>query len=64
MWVDGTEAKQLNVGVSPLSTNYNVRMGVKDDDSRRFKGRIARVQVYNIALNLGQVTAVKSRGQS
>lgn len=64
VWVDGTEVKQLNVGVSPLSTNYNVRMGVKDDDSRRFKGRIARVQVYNIALNLGQVTAVKSRGQS
>ena len=62
LWVDETEVQQLNLGVYTLRTNYNVRMGVKGDDNRHFKGRIAKVQVYNIALNLGQVGAVKWRG--
>ena len=63
MWVDGAEVKRLNLGVYTLGTHGNVRMAVKSGDSRYFRGRIARVQVYNIALNLGQVTAVKSRGK-
>ena len=63
MWVDGTEVDNKNLGVYNLSTNDNVRMGVKGEDSRYFKGRIASVQVYNIALNMRQITAVKSRGQ-
>ncbi|KAJ7352861.1 hypothetical protein OS493_033406, partial [Desmophyllum pertusum] len=64
MWIDGTEVAQSNDGVFTLSTSSNVRIGVKSDDSRYFKGRIARVQVYNVALNLEQVLAVKTRGQS
>ena len=37
MWVDGIEIDQS------LATNYDVRIGVKDDDGRRFKGRVSRV---------------------
>ena len=62
LWVDETEVRKLSLGVYTLRTNYDVRMGVKGNDNRYFKGRIAKVQVYNIALNLGQVRAVKSRG--
>ena len=61
MWVDGTEVRQLNLGVYTLATIGNVRLGVKSDDGRYFQGRIAKVQVYNVALNLGQVRAVKYR---
>lgn len=64
MWIDGTEVAQSNYGVFTLSTSSNVRIGVKSDESRYFKGRIAKVQVYNVALNLEQVLAVKTRGQS
>lgn len=63
LWIDGTQVKQSTFGVFTLSTFTNVRLGVKSDDSRYFKGRIARVQVYNIALNREQYLAVKSRGQ-
>ena len=43
MWVDGIEIDQLHIGVQSLTTNYDVRIGVKDDDGRRFKGRVSRV---------------------
>ena len=64
LWVDETEVRQLSLGVHTLGTNYDVRMGVKGNDNRYFKGRIAKVQVYNIALSLGQVRAVKLRGRN
>ena len=63
MWVDGTEVGQLNIGVHMLGTNFDVRIGVRPGDHRYFKGRVARVQVYNTALNLEQVLAVKNRGR-
>ncbi|CAH3023615.1 unnamed protein product, partial [Porites evermanni] len=63
-WVGETEVRTRYLEITSLSTAYNVRLGVKIDDSRYFRGRIARVQVYNIALNLGQFTAVKFRGAS
>lgn len=62
LWIDGTQVKQLALGVFTLSTFTNVRLGVKSNDSRYFKGRIAGVQVYNIALNREQYLAVRSRG--
>ena len=62
LWVDGVEVHQLNVGIYTLGTVGNVRVGVKSDDNRYFKGRVSRVQVYNVALTLEQVQAVKYRG--
>lgn len=63
LWIDGTQVKQSSLGVFTLSTFTNVRLGVKGDDNRYFKGRIARVQVYSIPLNREQYLAVKTRGQ-
>ena len=62
LWVDGVEVHQLNVGIYTLATVGNVRIGVKSDDNRYFKGRVSKVQVYNVALTLEQVQAVKYRG--
>ena len=63
MWVDGVEVGQQNLGVYPLATNYDIRIGAKIGDSRLLKERIARVQVYNTALSQEQVLAVKTRGK-
>ncbi|KAL9970514.1 hypothetical protein ACROYT_G022901 [Oculina patagonica] len=63
MWVDGTEVDQGDFGVFTLGTADPVRIGVKDDENRHFRGRVARVQVYNTSLNLEQVVAVKTRGR-
>ena len=63
-WVDAAEVRTLNIGIFSLGTHYDVRMSAISGDGRYFRGRIARVQVYNIALNLGQVRAAKFRGQS
>lgn len=62
IWIDGVEVQMLNLGAFTLATVGNVRIGVKSDDIRYFKGRIAKVQVYNIALNMEQIKAVKFRG--
>ncbi len=65
LWVDGTEVAQTNLGVFTLGTDYPVRVGARIDDphDRYFKGRVARVQVYNTSLNQEQVLAVKTRGR-
>ena len=36
-------------------------MGVKIGDGRYFKGRIAQMQVYDVALTQEQIQAVKER---
>ncbi|KAL9970515.1 hypothetical protein ACROYT_G022902 [Oculina patagonica] len=65
LWVDGTEVAQTNLGVITLGTDYPVRIGARiaDPHDRYFKGRVARVQVYNTSLNQEQVLAVKTRGR-
>ncbi|KAL9970534.1 hypothetical protein ACROYT_G022927 [Oculina patagonica] len=63
MWVNGTEVAQRNIGVFTLGTDDPVRIGARADDNRHFRGRVARVQVYNTSLNLEQVLAVKTRGR-
>ena len=60
--VNGTEVRQLDVGIHSLDTADNVRIGVKSDDDRYFKGRVAKVQVYDAALTVDQVRAVRFRG--
>ena len=52
----------LNIGRVHLSTQNEVRMGVKDGDIRYFQGRIAAMQLYNVALTAEQINAVKKVG--
>ena len=62
LWVDGLVVQTLNIGANlQLATQDSVRMGVKIGDGRYFKGRIAQMQVYDVALTLEQIQAVKER---
>ena len=64
LWVDGIVVQTLNIGVNlHLATQDSVRMGVKIGDGRYFKGRIAQMQVYNVALTQEQIQAIKDRIQ-
>ena len=62
LWVDGLVVQTLNIGSNlQLATQDSVRMGVKIGDGRYFKGRIAQMQVYNVALSQEQIQAIKER---
>jgi len=64
LWVDGNVVQTLNIGANiQLATQDSVRMGVKIGDGRYFKGRIAQMQVYNVALTQEQVQALKDKTQ-
>ena len=64
LWVDGKVVQTLNIGANlQLATQDSVRMGVKKGDSRYFKGRIAQMQVYNVALTQKQIQVIKDRTQ-
>ena len=64
LWLDGHRVVQTNIGAGlTLGTQDNVRMGAKGRDGRYFRGRIAAMQIYDIALTKGQVNAVKNAGQ-
>lgn len=57
LWVDGNQAASNNIGKFDIATNYAIRIGAKKGDTRYFKGRIACIQIYNMALNKDQVSA-------
>ena len=62
LWVDGKVVQTLNIGANlQLATQDSVRMGVKIGDGRYLKGRIAKMQVYNVALTQVQIQAIKER---
>ena len=64
LWLDGQQVVQTNVGAGmTLGTQDNVRMGVKVGDRRYFRGRIAAMQIYDLALTEEQVNAVKIAGK-
>ena len=64
LWVDGEVVQTLNIGANlQLATQDSVRMGAKIADGRYFKGRIAQMQVYNVALTQEQVKVIKDRTQ-
>ena len=54
----------LNTGKGyEISTNAEeVRMGVRDGDSRYFKGKITQMKVYDVALNEAQIKQIINQG--
>jgi len=64
LWRDGQQVVQTNIGAGmTLGTQDNVRMGAKGGDGRYFRGRIAAMQIYDVALTEEQVNAVKTAGR-
>ena len=62
LWVDGVMVYKQEIDVSlTLSTHRNVRMGVSGQWF--FKGRIAQMQVYDLALTQEQIRAIQEKTQ-
>lgn len=58
-WVDGILVQTKNIGGGiDLGTQDSVRMGVRDNDDRYFKGKISQMQVYDVALTQTQIQAI------
>ena len=66
LWADGAFKQTRNLGAGvDLGTQGSVRMGVRKNDNRYFKGKISQLQIYNEALSQQQILklATKPKGE-
>ncbi|XP_044181544.1 protein crumbs-like [Acropora millepora] len=62
LWVDGALKETNNMGAGvELGTQRSVRMGVRKDDHRYFKGKISQLQIYNEALSQQQILKLATK---
>eukprot|EP00058_Branchiostoma_floridae_P019276 XP_002604766.1 hypothetical protein BRAFLDRAFT_70615 [Branchiostoma floridae] len=59
LWSNGELVRETHIPVAELASQYFVRVGVRDGDSRYFSGRVACLQLYDFAMNKEQVAAVR-----
>ncbi|XP_068706648.1 uncharacterized protein [Montipora foliosa] len=60
--VDGKEVQSKNIGTGfELGTQDNARLGVRLGDGKFFKGNIAQLKVYNVALSPEQMEVSKNQ---
>ena len=59
LWLNGLPVSQRNIGKFPLgvATNYPIVIGQRPGDRRIFRGRIACLQIYNVAMTRAQIIA-------
>ena len=62
LWIDRRQTAQSSIGRVRLSIQDVVRMDAQDGDIRRFRGRIAAMQLCNVALTEEQINSVKKVG--
>lgn len=55
LWLNGNEIENINIGKFDLSTQYPVRIGMRDGDSRVFSGGIDDIYIYNRAITDAEV---------
>ncbi|XP_074606931.1 uncharacterized protein LOC141859933 [Acropora palmata] len=62
LWADGAfkQTRNMAAGVE-LGTQGNVRMGVRKNDIRYFKGKISQLQIYNEALSQQQILKLATK---
>ena len=63
LWLDSLPIIQRKIGRFRLglATNYPIVIGSKPGDRRKFRGRIACVQMYNYAMSAAQIRSKKKR---
>ena len=60
LWINGKFEDFKKVGHIKLATNYAIRMGARVGDKRNYRGRIACLQIYNVALTSEQIDNAKN----
>ena len=62
LWADGAWKQTSNVGAGvELGTQGSVRMGVRKNGKRYFKGKISQLQIYNEALSQQQILKLETK---
>ena len=64
VWVEGNKVGEINAGIMEIATNHPIRIGVKPNDDRYFKGRISCLQFYNRALSQAEIFAARTKCQN
>ena len=62
LWADGSfkRTDSMRAGVE-LGTQGSVRMGVRKNDKRYFKGKVSQLQIYNEALSQQQIMKIATK---
>lgn len=64
LWLNGQQVLQLHIGAKIiLGTQDSARMGAKGGDGRYLKGRVTDMKIYDVALTMEQINAVKHANQ-
>ena len=64
LWVNGKAVQTENIGANlQLDTQDNVRMGANIGGAKYLKGKVAQMQVYNVALTQEQIKLINNRTQ-
>ena len=64
VWVDGARVAEKNIGAGvSLATQEDARMGSTSVNGLNFRGRLTRMQVYDVALTAEQIEEVKEDGR-
>ena len=62
LWVDGTLKQSRNMGAGvELGTQDDVQMGVSKNDNQCLKGRLAQLQIYDVALSQQQILELRKK---
>ncbi|XP_067048625.1 uncharacterized protein [Acropora muricata] len=62
LWAEGAFKQTRNWGANKqLRTQGSVRMGVRENDNRYFKGKISQLQIYNEALSQQQILKIATK---
>lgn len=61
LWLNSRPVARQSIGRFDLATNYPVRMGARIGDRRAFRGKIACLQVYSVALTAKQIRGARKR---
>ena len=62
LWAEGAFKQTRKLGANKqLGTQGSVRMGVRKNDNRYFKGKISQLQIYNEALSQQQIIKIVTK---
>ncbi|XP_044181526.1 uncharacterized protein LOC114974438 isoform X3 [Acropora millepora] len=62
LWAEGAFKQTRKLGANKqLGTQGSVRMGVRKNDNRYFKGKISQLQIYNEALSQQQIIKIATK---
>lgn len=58
VWLNGVAISSKNIGSNEIGTQYPIRIGLIENDSRFFKGKIDEIRIYNRVLDETEIQQI------